>query len=39
MGDWLVGNLTIFEIPGQNWMLVAAAIILVLIVTTVAHRS
>jgi hypothetical protein len=28
MGDWLAGQFTVFGVPGQNWMLVALAIIL-----------
>jgi hypothetical protein len=29
MGDWLVGQFTVFGITGQNWMLIALAIIVV----------
>jgi hypothetical protein len=32
MGDWLVRNLTVFGVQGQNWMLIALAIILIGIV-------
>jgi hypothetical protein len=35
MGDWLVWNFTVFGITGgQNWMLIALAIIAVGIVVT-----
>jgi hypothetical protein len=29
MGDWLLRNFTVFGIHGQNWMLIAFAIILI----------
>jgi hypothetical protein len=32
MGDWLVTRFTVFGVPGQNWMLIALAIIVVSIV-------
>ena len=35
MGDWLVRDFTIFDIPtGQNWMLIALALAAVGIVVT-----
>ena len=32
MGDWLVRQFTVFGVAGQNWMLIALAIISVSIV-------
>jgi hypothetical protein len=32
MGEWLVRDFTILGIPGQNWMPIALAIILIAIV-------
>jgi hypothetical protein len=32
MGGWLVGHFTVFGVTGQNWMLIALAIILVSII-------
>jgi hypothetical protein len=35
MGYWLIWNFTVFGIQGQNWMLVALAIIAVGIVVSI----
>jgi len=32
MGDWLVSNCSVFGVQGQNWMLIAFAIVLIGIV-------
>jgi hypothetical protein len=38
MGGWLVRHFTVFGIPGQNWMLVEFAIILVSVIIWWSHR-
>jgi hypothetical protein len=39
MGDWLVGQFTIFSFQGQNWMVIAFAIIASAIVFAWALKS